>query len=106
MLSAFSKLVEIMITTRLNYFIEQNTLINNEQTGFRQGKSTLDQLIRLHDSANKSLHTKGYTRAMFLHLSKVIDTLWVLGYLYKLPKLKISHRTYNWIKDYLSNRTA
>jgi hypothetical protein len=84
LLSVFSKIMEKMITHRLTKYLEENNLINQEQTGFRQGKSTIDQLIRLHDSANKSLHTKGYTQAIFLDFSKAFDTLWVPGLLYKL----------------------
>jgi len=105
LLSVFSKLMEKMITNRLTHYVEQNNLVNTEQTGFRKGKNTIDQLIRLHDSANKSIHTKGFTQAIFLDFSKAFDTLWVAGLLYKLRKLNISTRTYNWIKDYLANRT-
>ena len=56
------------------------------QTGFRYKRNTVDQLLRLHDAANKSLSNRGYTMAVFLDFSKAFDTLWKNGLLTQIKK--------------------
>jgi len=55
------KIFERMTTNRLTWYLEIKSLINSSQSGFRKNRSTIDQLIRLHDAACKSINTNGYT---------------------------------------------
>jgi ribonuclease HI len=103
--SAMCKIMERIITNRLTWFVEKNNILNPAQTGFRKNRGTLDQLIRLHDNANKSINNRGYTLAVFLDMSKAYDLLWKHGLLHKLRKLNVSGPMYSWIADFLSNRT-
>ena len=64
------KIYERMVTTRLNYYLESNNILHPQQSGFRKGKSTANQLIRLHTAAVNSINTHGYTRAVLLYLTK------------------------------------
>ena len=103
--SALSKVTEKIITNRLEWFLEKNQILSPHQTGFRKNRSTIDQVIRLQDEINKYLQNKGHTLGLFLDFEKAFDLLWHSGLLYKLRKIGIQGRTFNWIKDFFSNRT-
>ena len=103
--SCLCKIMERIVANRLTWYLETENLLNPLQTGFRKNKNTVDQLIRLQDSANKSINTKGYTAAIFLDYSKAFDMLWTEGLLYKLRKLKIFGNTYTWIENFLKGRS-
>ena len=47
-LSCFSKLFTSILNVRLNKFIEQNVIMEENQAGFRKGYSTTDQIFTLH----------------------------------------------------------
>ena len=53
--------MEKLVTNRLAYFVEKNNILNNTQSGFRKGRSTIDHIIRLQDTINKYNNNKGYT---------------------------------------------
>jgi len=102
--SALCKIQERLITTRLTWLLEKNNIINPNQSAYRKHRSTLDHLIRLQDSINKSINTKGTTIAIFFDFSKAFDMLWKNGLIYKMKKHGINGKIINWIEDFLSNR--
>lgn len=102
--ASLCKIMERIITNRLIWHLESNNLLNPAQTGFRYKRNTIDQIIRLHDAANKSINNKGYTAAVFLDLSKAFDMLWKDGLLCKLRKLNLHGNIYHWIKEFLTDR--
>ena len=99
------KLMERLITTRLTWHIETNHLFNIDQAGFRKGRTTIDQVMRLQNDVTQSLNNNKYTVAIFLDLKKAFDMVWTTGILEKMQDLGITGRMYTWIKDFLSNRT-
>ena len=103
--STIGKLMERLVTNRLNWFLEKNLLLNNNQSGFRQGRSTQDNIIRLQDQINKFLRNEGYTVGIFLDFEKAYDMLWKPGLLVKLKRLGINGHTLNYIKTFLTDRT-
>ena len=103
--SVLSKILERMVTNRLTYYLDKENLLNPNQTGFRKHRNTVNQLIRLHDDSFKAIHTKSYTRAIFLDFSKAFDMLWKEGLLFKLRKLKLHGNIYNYITNFLTDRT-
>lgn len=103
--SVFSKVYERMITNRLYWVLESNKLLNSEQTGFRRYKNSTDQILRLQDAAVKSITTKKYTLAVFLDYTKAFDMLWISGLLHKLRSLGIHGHIYDYIENFLTNRT-
>lgn len=103
--SAICKLTEKIITTRLQWYLESNSLLTNSQTGFRQQLSTIDQIIKLQDDISKSLANKNHTLGLFIDFERAFDLLWHAGLLSKLNKIGIQGRMYNWILEFLTNRT-
>ena len=57
--SSICKIMERLISNRLGWYLEQNQLLNKNQSGFRRNRACIDQIMRLQDDINKNLHTKG-----------------------------------------------
>jgi len=103
--STIGKVMERLVTNRLTYYVEKQDLLTNVQTGFRKGKSTIDQVIRLQDTINKFNNNRGYTVAVFIDFQSAYDMLWRKGLLTKLSKMGISGNVFNYIREFLTNRT-
>ena len=99
------KIMERLVKDRLMYYLEKNGILNNCQTGFRQGRGTTDQLIRLQDTINKYNLNRGYTAAVFIDFQSAYDMLWHDGLLVKLKKMGVTGEMYNYIKQFLCGRT-
>jgi len=57
--SAMSKLMERLVTNRLMWYWEKSGILSNVQSGFHEGRSTADQIIRLQDLVTRHQHNKG-----------------------------------------------
>ena len=98
------KTMEKLVTNRLTWYLESNDLLNNAQTGFRKGRSTVDQVIKLQDRINKYIRNKGYSLGVFLDFEKAYDMLWRPGLLNKLKSMHINGCMFQWIIDFVSER--
>ena len=63
--SCLCKLMEKMVTCRLTCHLEKNNLLNENQTGFRKGRGTIEQIMKLQDKILKYNKNKGYTLGVF-----------------------------------------
>ena len=102
--SNLCKLMERMVTNRLRWFLEKHKHLNINQSGFRQKRNTLDQLIRLSDDIVKSISVKGYTLGVFMDFEKAYDMVWQKGLLYKVHHLGIAGNMFNFIQSFLTER--
>ncbi len=94
-----------MINERLKYFLEKNEIINPFQSGFREGRSTLDQLLRLQHDVKKSQLKSEYVLAVFLDLQNAFDLTWHKGLLFKLKEYGITGTIFKWIRSFLQGRS-
>ena len=99
------KLMEKLVTIRLTYFVEKNNILSNIQCGFRKGRSTVDHIIRLQDAINKYNNNKGYTVGVFIDFQSAFDMMWRSGLLIKLRSLGITGNVFNFVKNFLTDRT-
>ena len=79
------KLMERIILTRINPIVEQH--LPPEQAGFREGKSTTDQVTRLVNDIEESFKRKEKFGLLLIDLSAAYDTIWHKGLLYKLLQI-------------------
>ena len=101
-----SKLFEKMIFTGLYSYLNNNSLITQNQSAFRPGDSATNQLLfivnEIHEAFEdpKSLEV----RAIFLDISKAFDKVWHEGLLSKLKQNGISGKLLTLFESYLHNR--
>jgi len=67
--SCLGKILEKIITNRLIYVLEERGLLTNNQAGFRPGRSTVDQLLKLVQDASDNMHSKPKGKEQWLHSS-------------------------------------
>lgn len=93
--------MERMITKRLVYKLESRGLITPYQSGFCNGRTTVDPVVCLENEIHKA-----QVLATFFDIEKAYDMLWKEGLLIKLNKMEIGGKMFNWIKDFLNGRTV
>ncbi len=103
--STLCKVMEKMIVRRLNYVLEKKEILSSAQSGFRKKRSTMDALILFENDVKKAVIMKEFLVAVFFDIEKAYDTLWREGLLIKLNKIGIGGRMYNWILDFLFERS-
>ena len=59
-----------MINTRLVWFLEKNNILTKYQSGFRKGRTTTDQLIRLESFIRNSFFKGNHVVSVFFNLEK------------------------------------
>lgn len=96
--------MERIINNRLKWYIEKNRLLPIFQTGFRNGCTTNDNLLRLETAINTGFDNKKTTSAIFLDLAKAYDSTRITGLLYKITTLKIYGPVLRWIKNFITER--
>ena len=75
------------------------------QTGYRQFRSTEDQLALLTQDIEDAFQGKKVL-AVFFDLSKAFDKVWKEGLLLNLLRAGVHGKMYKWLSDFLFNRTA
>ena len=101
-----SKIFEKVIFNSLFKYLDDNNLLNSNQSGFRPGDSCVHQLLSItHEiykafDANPSLNVGG----VLLDSSKAFDRVWHDGLMYKLKTLGICGNYYGLIHSFLSDR--
>ena len=100
------KILEKSIFNNLYTYLHTNNLITKNQSGFRPGGSTTNQLLYLLDEINQAFDiTKSFeVRAVFLDISKAFDKVWHDGIIFKLEQNGISGNLLRLFQNYLSNR--
>lgn len=75
MLGSFSKIFEKIIKFRLIDYLEKNSLLSNNQYGFRPNRSTEDALYVVTEFISTALDKGDKTLGIFLDLAKAFDTV-------------------------------
>ena len=89
LLSLPGKILERIIGTRLNKYLEQNNILSPKQHGFRKGKSTTTSTVSLLTDVYNNINDSLPTYAIFLDLKKAFDTVSHLKLLNKLKLLNL-----------------
>jgi retron-type reverse transcriptase len=103
-LSTTRKLFEKVILNIVKKHIEERSLLNASQFGFRSRHNTTLQCMRLTDNVTLNFNNKISTVAVFLDIEEAFDTAWHSGLLYKLSKLEYSMSLVQLISSFLSQR--
>ena len=107
--SCVSKLFKRIILSRLLFFLESNSILSPRQTGFRPGRSTLDQILYLAQSISDGFnkHRPGSrTILSTINFSKAFDSVWHPAFFHKLISTGLPPCFARWTQPFLSNRRA
>ena len=103
--SCLCKAYERWLNTRLTWLLESKNLLPRTQSGFRKGRSTLDNIVALEQRIRKGWSELKKTYAVFLDMKKAFDMVWIPGLLKKLASIGISGPTLIWLKNFLTGRS-
>lgn len=104
LLSNVNKIIEKILFDKFTNFFEKNSLLVQEQCGFRKGKSTIHAIYKALQSAIKSVNEKNFTVAICLDLTKAFDRVDHSILIRKLEKYGIRGICLKLMKSYLSER--
>ena len=95
-----------IIFNNLYSYLNANNLITKNQSGFRPGASTTNQLIYLVNEIHMTFETPNSLegRAVFLDISKAFDNVWHEGLIFKLKQIGIYGSLLKMFGNYLHNR--
>ena len=85
-------------------FFHSNNLLSKDQSGFRPGDSTINQLLSITTDIYEAFEDYEEVRAVFLDISKAFDKVWHEELIFKLKQNGISGNVLNLIQNYLQNR--
>lgn len=103
--SCVGKLMEHVVHTRLNRFMEENELYPPTMIGFRPKLSTQDVMLQLKHQIIEA-KTRDTRIILGLDLEKAFDNVRHDAILENLHELGVGARTFNYIRDFLSGRKA
>ena len=88
-----------MLCNRLNYFLENNNVLADEQEGLRRKRNTVRSLYRLHLNLEHARITKTPTALLNIDLQKAYDSVWIDGLLYKLRQYHVNGKMFSIIRS-------
>ena len=105
-LSCFGKLFTAFLNARLNRFVEDYEILEENQAGFRKGYATSDHIFVLHSLIEILKTRKKKLFCTFVDFSQAFDSVWRMGLWQKLLKnnidgkfLRIIYNMYKSIKS-------
>ena len=108
-LSCFGKLFTSVLNIRLQTFLEEYNILEENQAGFRAGYSTTDHIFVLHSLIELLKTKKMKLYCSFIDFSKAFDSVWRIGLWQKLignningKLFRIIHNMYQNIKSCVS----
>ena len=106
LLPIFGKMLEKLMFDALYNHLISNNLLNPNQSGFRPGDSTINQLLSIVHTiyAAFDCNPPCEVRSVYLDMSKAFDRVWHDGLIFKLRRYGISGELLILIKSFLRNR--
>ena len=103
-LSVISKIIERVLAMQITEHMELNSLLVENQFGFRKGRSTTDAIHKLMEDLYINFNSRTITHGIFLDFSKAFDTIDHEILVKKLKYYNFSSQASQLIKHYLTNR--
>jgi hypothetical protein len=104
LLSCMSKVMERIIFEEMYQYFMDNNLLIIENSGFKKGDGTVNQLIHIVHNIYKGIDQKHDICMIFLDISKAFDRVYHDGLIFKLKQLGIEGKLLEWLKSYITSR--
>jgi len=102
--SCLCKTFERLVNCRLVWFLENNSILTEYQSGFRKNRSTTDQLIWLETYIRKAFVRREHVVSVFFDLDKALTTTWQYGIPRNLHEVGIRVQLHDFISKFLNVR--
>lgn len=103
-LPSVSKIYERVMYNRLVDHLQNNNLFDEQQHGFRKGKSTTSALLDFSETIIDAVDKGNNVASIFMDLSKAFDSISHEVILHKLKAFGVLGTTLNWFRSYLTGR--
>ena len=105
LLPIFGKMLEKLVYDTLYSHLVSCHLLNPNQSGFRPGDSTVNQLISITHKIFEAFDCNPAldVRSVYLDISKAFDRVWHDGLIYKLKRCGVSGQLLSLIKSFLGD---
>ena len=103
LLSVCFKLLERLIYNRLFPVVDPQ--LSREQAGFRPGRSTVEQVVKLTEYIETAFENRKKCGAVFVDLSAAYDTVWHRGLTLKMLQLIPNKYMVRFICELITNRS-
>ena len=106
LLPIFGKIFEKLICDSLYSHLVSHELLNPNQSGFRPGDSTVNQLLSITHTIFKAFDCNPPldVRTVYLDISKAFDRVWHDGLIYKFKRCGVSGQLLLLIQSFLKDR--
>ena len=104
MLPIFSKILEKILYTHISSYLEEYSILQNCQFGFRKNHSTYMAMALIVDIITKALENREKVCGLYLDLKKAFDTVNIQILLDKLCLIGVQGSALEMLKSYLNNR--
>lgn len=103
--SCLGKVMERMVLTRLEWYLEQYEIYPDAMAGFRRGRSSIDNVIDLVSSVQHEKSLRRLSAAMFLDVKGAYDNVTHRAILDALGDVGLGGLVFRWIYSYLKDRS-
>ncbi|KAJ1108454.1 hypothetical protein NDU88_005830 [Pleurodeles waltl] len=100
-----AKVIEKIVNAQLAHFLEDNSILDPSQSGFRRNHSTETALLAATDDIRQQMDNGETSALILLDLSAAFDTVCHRTLLTRLHEAGIQDKALNWISSFLSDRT-
>ena len=97
-------MLEKLFVQKLDGFIEKNSLLNENQYGFRSNRSTSSAVMNIIEDIATATDSKKHTIGVFIDLKKAFDTIDHSILISKLHSYGVRGIVLDWLSSYLDNR--
>ena len=95
------KLMERLMCSRLQLWLDNNKILANCQHGFRKMRSTVTPVCAFLDIICTYINNNKNPTVIFLDLKKTFDTVSHSKLLFKMKKMGLDDLTIQWFRSYL-----
>ena len=106
LLPLFGKIFEKLIYDTVYEHLNSNELLDPNQSGFRPGDSTINQLISIVHTISEAFDCNPTleVRSVYLDISKAFDRVWHEGLIFKLRRCGVTGQLLSLICNFLADR--
>lgn len=103
--SCLCKTMERMVNARLVYYLETNRCIPEHQSGFRRGRSTMDNILNLENDIRTAFVRRNHLVSIFFDIEKAYDRTWRYGIVRALHDFGLRGNLPLFIYNFLQQRS-